>query len=192
MAILIDGYNLLNAVGIEGRRSGQGSLEAARAGLLDWLAEHLSEDQRGQTTVVFDAREAPPGLPRELAWRGITVRFAPRGQDADTLLEELIREDRAPRRSTVVSSDHRVQRAARRRRARAVDSDVWFAEVARCGPPQAAEPASDEPALDRASPEQDNPFPPGYGEDLLREEFGPDAHNPFPPGYGDEALGERD
>ena len=34
-----------------------------------------------------------------------------------TEIEELIRKESAPRRLTVVSSDHRVQRAARRRKA---------------------------------------------------------------------------
>jgi hypothetical protein len=43
----------------------------------------------------------------------------------------LILADNSPRRLTVVSSDHRIQRAAKRRRARAVDSDVWYAEVLR-------------------------------------------------------------
>jgi hypothetical protein len=63
--------------------------------------------------------------------RGLTVRFAAQYKDADSLLEELIQADTSPRRLTVVSSDHRVQRAARRRRARAVDSDVWYMETVR-------------------------------------------------------------
>jgi hypothetical protein len=41
-------------------------------------------------------------------------------------MEEMIAADHAPRKLTVVSSDHRVQRAAKRRRAIAVDSDVWY------------------------------------------------------------------
>jgi predicted RNA-binding protein with PIN domain len=80
---------------------------------------------------VFDAADAPPGLPKVLAHAGMTVRFAPRRSDADTLIEELIASNRAPRRLVVVSSDHRIQRAARRRRAKPVDSDVWLAELAR-------------------------------------------------------------
>jgi hypothetical protein len=47
------------------------------------------------------------------------------------VIEDLIRADSAPRRLTVVSSDHAVQRAARRRRAKGVDSDVWYEEVIR-------------------------------------------------------------
>ena len=131
MSLLIDGYNLLNAVGIIGRGVGPGGLERSRLTLLDFLAESLDPSEVPQTTVVFDAGDAPPGLPRVVKHRGLTVRFAAGYDDADTLIEELIRADSAPRRLTVVSSDHRLQRAARRRRAGAVDSDVWYAEVVR-------------------------------------------------------------
>ncbi|HLA83336.1 MAG TPA: NYN domain-containing protein, partial [Thermoguttaceae bacterium] len=127
--LLIDGYNLLNAVGIVGRGHGGSSLERSRTALLNFLAESLGADESAGTTVVFDAKEAPPGLPRVIEHRGMTVRFAPRDQDADTLVEELIQADTAPKRLTVVSSDHRLHRAARRRKARAVDSDQWFREL---------------------------------------------------------------
>ena len=93
-------------------------------------------------TVVFDARQAPPGLPRELSHRGITVRFAAGYESADELIEQLIQRDSAPRRLVVVSSDHRLHRAARRRKAQAIDSDQWYeqtiaaqrASPARCHP----------------------------------------------------------
>jgi predicted RNA-binding protein with PIN domain len=131
MTLVIDGYNLLHASGILGRGIGPGGLERSRLALLNFLAESLEEAQRSTTTVVFDAREAPPGLPRVIEHRGMTVRFAERGEDADHVIEQLIRADSAPRRLVVVSSDHRLHRAARRRRAKAVDSDVWYADVLR-------------------------------------------------------------
>jgi len=131
MSLLIDGYNLLHASCILGRGVGPGSLERSRHALLNFLAESLLEKQLSRTTVVFDAREAPPGLPRTILHRGITVRFAPKGLDADTVIEELIEAESSPRRLTVVSSDHRLHRAARRRRAKAIDSDVWYGDVIR-------------------------------------------------------------
>ncbi len=129
--VIIDGYNLLHASGILARGIGPGSLERLRGALLNFLAESLDEPQLARTTVVFDAQEAPPGLPRLTKHRGITVRFAPRGSDADAEIERLIAEHHAPRRLTVVSSDHRLHRAARRRRARPIDSDKWYVEVVR-------------------------------------------------------------
>jgi uncharacterized protein len=131
MPLLIDGYNLLNVVGILGRGVGPGSLERARLALLNFLAESLDAKELAKTIVVFDSREAPWGLPRTVQHRGLTVQFASKYPDADCLIEELIQKESAPRQLTVVSSDHRLQRAARRRRARAVDSDIWYAEILR-------------------------------------------------------------
>ena len=41
MSILIDGYNLLNSVGIVGPAVGRGWLERSRSALLNFLAESL-------------------------------------------------------------------------------------------------------------------------------------------------------
>jgi predicted RNA-binding protein with PIN domain len=131
MSLIIDGYNLLNVVGILGRGVGPGGLERARLALLNFLAESLEAKEIGKTIVVFDSREAPWGLPRSVLHRGLAVQFASKYPDADCLIEELIEKESAPRQLTVVSSDHRLQRAAKRRRARAADSDVWYAELLR-------------------------------------------------------------
>ncbi|HYW78042.1 MAG TPA: NYN domain-containing protein [Thermoguttaceae bacterium] len=131
MAILIDGYNLLNAAGIVARGVGPGTLARARLALLNFLAESLEPKDIAHTTVVFDAHNPPPGLPRSVNHRGITALFSVGYEDADSQIEELIGKDSAPRQLTVVSSDHRLQRAARRRKAKAVGSDLWYAEVVR-------------------------------------------------------------
>jgi len=193
MQLIIDGYNLLNAVGILPRGVGPGSLERSRAALLNFLAESLPERERPNTTVVFDAgKDAPRGLPRRLEFRGITVHFASQYDDADALIEELILADTAPRSLTVVSSDHRLQRAARRRRARSVDSDRWYAEVLarrrddRAPPPDSRKPQPPTSAediaywLDKFTPADDAQDPP------------PPFDNPFPPGYADDLLDEDD
>ncbi len=193
MSLLIDGYNLLGAVGIIGRGVGPGSLERSRLALLNFLAESLDLKEIPQTTVVFDAHNPPPGLPLVTKHRGLTVRFASQYDDADSLIEELIRADSAPRRLTVVSSDHRLQRAARRRRAAATDSDVWYEQLvhrrqqrsqqARNAPTRPLVPLLEEDvnywirqfggesALKKLTEEEPveepyNPFPPGYAEDL--------------------------
>jgi predicted RNA-binding protein with PIN domain len=217
MPLVIDGYNLMYVAGILGRGTGPGSLQRSRLALLNFLAESIEPRELPRTVVVFDAREAPWGLPRSVQHRGITVRFAAQYAEADDLIEELIAADSAPRRLVVVSSDHRIQRAARRRKAKAVDSDVWYAELvrarreraelsadtpARPAVPLLEEdvnywlrqfggesaftellaketgsllPAPDKPAERHGKPAEgqgpaDNPFPPGYGEDLLENE----------------------
>ena len=142
MPLLIDGYNLLNAAGILGRGRGPGSLERARQALLNTLVESLPPDEVPRTTVVFDASDSPWGVAKQSEHRGITVQFAPKDADADTVIEQLIAADSAPKRLTVVSSDHRIQRTAKRRRATAVDSDIWFAQLCATAPhePQEVQP----------------------------------------------------
>ena len=216
MSVLIDGYNLMYVAGIVGHGRGPGGLQRSRLALLNFLAASLDPREVPRTTVVFDSHDAPWGLPRSLQHHGITVRFAAKYEEADDLIEELIAADSAPRRLVVVSSDHRIQRAARRRRAKAADSDVWYAELIRMrrereqvsdAPARPAVPLLEEdvnywlrqfggesaltefaaretegvrptprkPAARQGKPPEpespaDNPFPPGYGEDLLESE----------------------
>jgi hypothetical protein len=137
MAILIDGYNLLHVTGIFGRGigpggSGPGGLERSRHALLNFLAESIDPSELPRTTVVFDAVDAPRGLPRKVKHGEMTVHYATEYESADALIEHLVAKSSAPRRLTVVSSDHRLHRAARRRRATAVDSDVWYAALVEC------------------------------------------------------------
>jgi hypothetical protein len=116
----------------------------------------------------------------------MTVRYASDYEDADELIEELIAAHPTPRSLTLVSSDHRLQRAARRRRAPFVDSDVWFAEALRKrrqdrerGDGQAPDARSDVLSAEEVSnwlaefesassdgPHDADQFPPGYGEDV--------------------------
>ena len=216
MSLLIDGYNLLHASGILPRGSGPSTLPRAREALLNYLVAVLPPEELTQTTIVFDAADAPPGLPDVYTQRGLTIRFAREHATADDLLEVLIRNDSAPRKLTVVSSDHQVQRAARRRRANTVDSDLWHADIRRrrrdegaaseteikpIAPLNEAEvqhwleefgdvdisqpaskipPASESNGAERAARTKtidecdlSNPFPPGYGEDLLSDEESP-------------------
>ncbi len=222
MALLIDGYNLLHVTSVLGPaprartltdrqrcvQHGPSGLQRAREALLRFLAASIDAADLPRTTIVFDAKDAPPGLPDIVDCSGMTVRYAREYVDADTLIEELIQAETAPRSLLVVSSDHRIQRAARRRRAAAIDSDCWFDDLCRyrsarqqnrrqsaekpIGPPDAAEVAywlrqfMPESAADAGvKPTQDisgeatevqadddlaNPFPPGYGEDLLADE----------------------
>ena len=203
MSLLIDGYNLLHVTGIFGKGAGPGTFQRSREALLRFLAASLAPKLRKNTTVVFDAAEAPPGLPRIIEFDEITVRYATGYPDADTLIEELIQAANVPRSLLVVSSDHRIQRAARRRRAEFVDSDVWYEDLRqrraqslqsrhKSGPEKPSgnlsaaeiqqwvdEFSSDDAVTDRLSPtgnetpqtndSLEKPFPPGFGEDLLRE-----------------------
>ncbi len=203
MALLIDGYNLLHVTGIFGKGTGPGSFQRSREALLRFLAASIDFQRHRDTTIVFDANDAPPGLPDTMQHEGLLVRYARDYPDADTLIEELIAQHSTPRKLLVVSSDHRIQRAARRRKARPIDSDVWYSQIwerraqnrkenNRPGPekpigqlsrtdidywvgefsqnlPDGADQVQKKQSkpLSEEDESPENPFPPGYGEDLL-------------------------
>ena len=153
MALLIDGYNLLNVTDIFGAAGAGTELHRSRWALLEFLAASIEKRERGQTTIVFDAAGAPPGLPSQIVHEGMTVRFTRHHADADELIEQLLEECKSPKSLTVVSSDHRIQRAARRCGAGYVDSEKWFADVRAARRAQAA--ADDAKAKpDGQSPEE--------------------------------------
>jgi predicted RNA-binding protein with PIN domain len=114
MPCVIDGYNLLHAMGLLRGKVGPTGLEKARLGLLG-LLRAVYGDEATKVTVVFDAAHAPPGAARREEYHGIQVRFAVDQTEADDLIETLIHDDAVPRQLIVVSDDHRIQRAAQRR-----------------------------------------------------------------------------
>jgi uncharacterized protein len=123
---IIDGYNLMHAAGLARPRFGPGGLERTRNRLLARLKELLTAEERHRTTVVFDAKNAP-GDAADLEIRhGIYVAFARDADEADDLIEQLIARHSAPKQLLVVSSDHRLHKAARRRKAKACDSDRFL------------------------------------------------------------------
>jgi predicted RNA-binding protein with PIN domain len=187
MALLIDGYNLLHVTGIFGAAGAGTDLHRSRMALLDFLAASIDERERKQTTIVFDAAGAPPGLQRTFTHRGITVQFARRRSNADEMIEELLEECLAPRGLVVISSDHGVQRAARRRGASYIDSDQWYADL--------------HAARQRRENIAEEPIAKSHGDSSRDEvaywigEFGSSPRddtptNPFPPGYADDVLDE--
>ena len=60
---------------------------------------------------------APVGADASQTYHGIHVQFAQGQQEADDLIEHLLRHAGAPKSLSVVSDDHRLQNAARRRQA---------------------------------------------------------------------------
>src|SRR5690242_1503274 len=83
MRLLIDGYNVMYALGLLEKRFGPDGLRKARTRFLNDLAARLDAVAAHQTTVVFDAQEGPVHLPRAATHRGITVLFADEDEGAD-------------------------------------------------------------------------------------------------------------
>jgi predicted RNA-binding protein with PIN domain len=149
---LIDGYNLIHALGMIQRNLAPGGLEASRRRLLDFLAESFGNNA-SSVTIVFDAKHAPPGVQRTQSHHGLHILFAPRNQSADDLIETLIDAETNPSELTVISNDQRLQNAAHREKAHAWSHEdlLDFLEKRQAAAPPAA--AADEKS-DLMSPEE--------------------------------------
>jgi len=129
MRTLIDGYNLMFAGGLLGRRLGPDGFRKVRHRFLNDLAATLNPVEAHLTTVVFDAKSAPPDVPSATRHKGLTVLFAVDVETADDRIEALIAHHSSPKTLTVVSSDHRIQKAATRRKAKVVSADDYWTRM---------------------------------------------------------------
>ncbi len=154
LAIIIDGYNFLKTTGMMADNVEGIELEKGRKRLLSFLAsqfphhpsveahdskggkndKRITNDQKKiassvpKLTVVFDS-QTKLRLPTRLSYKGIDVRFSKGYENADELMIEMIQSFDVPKRLLVVSSDHEIQTAAKRRRAHPIDSDVWLDQL---------------------------------------------------------------
>jgi uncharacterized protein len=119
LTFLIDGYNLIHALGLVHRHIVPHELESARQRLLEFLHERL-EPTTAEITVVFDAKRKPRHVPSEYFDGAIRIVFAGRNQEADDVIETLVAEHPQPARLVVVSEDRRLRQAAARRHGRSM------------------------------------------------------------------------
>lgn len=121
MPYLIDGNNLLGSWGGPAV-PGDGRVEVLRR------VADFCRTRGARVTLVFDGAPFRPELGGQQLGR-VTVRFPPRGADADSVIRELL--DRAPRPAeiTLVSSDKALYSYARTRGAAALRAQEWNALV---------------------------------------------------------------
>ena len=150
MRCLIDAFNVLHAWKT-GPATGSARTELpALARLID-----ASSFRHHEVTLVCDG--APPDNHshrlRPANDASPIALYAGPGKDADALIERLIRQDSAPRRLTVVSSDRRLQRAARKRGAAAMTAPTFLARIVRDA--AAPAPLPDRPPFAQRTPLDD-------------------------------------
>ena len=124
--LLVDGYNVVAPIAAPAIGSKDDWLHQQRMLLIRRLSDHLPARVCARTCVVFDAANPPRDRDSRFVINDVEVRFAIGYPEADDLIEELIDAQSAPKRLMVVSSDHRVQAAARRRGCASCDSDQWL------------------------------------------------------------------
>ena len=197
--LVIDGYNLMHVTRFKPLNNEMGELKRCREGLLSLLAERLLDHQYREITVVFDSDQAPKHLPDQLRWRHIDVIFARNENTADDYIAKLVQGHAHPRQLIVISSDHRVQNAASRRKATVLDSDDWFDALLDYKPTaELYEPTDDPPNLDGeelsefiAEMKKPKEIEPEIDDKAIGTEPDDEFENPFPEGYFDD-LNEQE
>jgi len=121
MPVLIDGYNLLRTV-----QKDEQFEDLREYGLCRILSDYLAE-MRDRGNIVFDGTGPPDKSEMEQLgeFDNLEVYFAGERTDADSVIEEKIHDNTAPRSLIVVSTDRAIRNAAARRKATPVRSDVF-------------------------------------------------------------------
>jgi len=130
MDYIIDGYNLIFQCGLQTRSATDDMLRKARQRMIHEILAGVSKAVAKRITIVFDAAERPllaKGNTETIG--GMKIFYADQYDDADSMIEHLIAKHSVPRKLTVVSSDHRLHKAALRRKAIPIDSDLWFDQL---------------------------------------------------------------
>jgi len=130
MDYIIDGYNLIFQCGLQTRSATDDMLRKARQRMIHEILAAVSKTVARRITIVFDAAERPllaKGNSETIG--GMKIFYADQYDDADSMIEHLIAKHSVPRKLTVVSSDHRLHKAALRRKAIPIDSDLWFDQM---------------------------------------------------------------
>ena len=122
---IIDGHNLLWAV----QKAGEDAESISDVQLCCIVGRYLKQiGESGE--IIFDGT-GPIDKSRFDNITNLQVLFVGRATDADTVIEQKIKVCTAPRRLTVVSSDRRLRKAARTRKAAAVKSEDFWNDVAK-------------------------------------------------------------
>jgi uncharacterized protein len=125
--VLIDGYNLYYYAKSLYRQEDADLSVAAFCTIVD----EWSRQARQKVSIVFDGG-APPALRQnQTRFGSVALKFTGQRTDADAAIEEGIASSTAPKLLHVVSSDHRIRRAARRRGCKVQTSDEFWARMAR-------------------------------------------------------------
>ena len=148
--IIIDGYNLLWST--QERSENFESISDVQ--LCYIIGRYLKQTgQKGE--IIFDG-VGPPDKDGFDNISNLEVFFVGTATDADTVIEDKIRANTAPKRLTVVSSDRRLRDAAKARKAIALKSEVFWGDIQKqlSRKKTASEPAAKRLGLSESETEQ--------------------------------------
>ncbi len=110
---LFDGYNVINKIP-ELKLFFPKELQQAREALIDYITSRRScLGPRCEIMIAFDAHKGSYDLSRQQTVKGISLRFAEVGQEADDLIINEIRHKHQDHKITVVTDDNRISNSVR-------------------------------------------------------------------------------
>src|SRR4030043_919911 len=118
--LIIDGHNLLHSIVKVGRDS-EPTTELQICRIISRYLKMVGETGE----IVFDGT-GPRDKSQFDNFSNLEVFFSGLGSDADTVIEDKIRANSAPRRLSIVSSDRRLRAAAHTRKATTIKSEVFW------------------------------------------------------------------
>ncbi|MCK4752268.1 MAG: NYN domain-containing protein [Planctomycetes bacterium] len=120
MPVIVDGYNLLRAI----QKAHEQFESVSDVQLCRILGRYLkSVGEKGE--IIFDGI-GPPDKTGFDNISNLEVFFVGFNTDADSVIEDKIKANTAPKRLAVVSSDRRIRSAAQKRKATSLKSDVFW------------------------------------------------------------------
>lgn len=123
MPVIIDGYNLLRVI----QKTDEQFRTLTEVGLCRILSEYLKRI-RDHGHIVFDGL-GPPDKSNLGGFGNLEVYFSGPDTDADTIIEQKILDNTAPKSLLIVSTDRRLRAAAGKRKALCYRSELFFQDV---------------------------------------------------------------
>ncbi|UCF65671.1 MAG: NYN domain-containing protein [bacterium] len=120
--LIIDGYNLIEAA--PEMFAKMPSLEGRRKHLLKLLVS-TPRLRDSDILVVFDGK-SPSNTAKKYSFRGIRVKFSGNQQEADQIIQHIIRTEASSKNLTVVSSDREILNTARDHRAQTLTAQEFW------------------------------------------------------------------
>jgi predicted RNA-binding protein with PIN domain len=127
MPVIIDGYNLYHfarSVYVED------GIELALSAFVS-IIDEWTRRSRQKVTLVFDGSVPPVLRQNSTNFGSVAIEFSGPASDADSVIERHVLVYSAPKLLTIVSSDHRVQKAGRRRHCKVLGSDAFWKTMAK-------------------------------------------------------------
>ena len=123
MPFIVDGYNLLHSI----QKNTEGAESINEVQLCHIIGRYV-RILGDKAEIIFDGVGPPEKTPFENVYN-TEVIFSGAGTDADTIIENKINANSAPKRLIIVSSDLRIRKAAKTRKAASLKSEQFWTDL---------------------------------------------------------------